>query len=85
MVGYEPTSVKAPRWSSKVDVHDDANPEYLIATLNLDKLGFKTNVRRLFGNYKEILIMELPDVPATKARGLPKPMRPVSSKPIDVQ
>ncbi len=54
-----------PRWQSHVLIYADAltepEPERrLVAALNLDKLGWSTNVKRLFGRRSQIYVMERP-------------------------
>lgn len=55
-----------PKWQSHVliyaDTHKtDPEPERrLVAALNLDKLGWTTNFKRLFGRRSQIYVMELP-------------------------
>ena len=50
----------APKWGSRVDIYDDSESNRLVATLNLSKLGWLVNARRLVGKCNEILVMELP-------------------------
>lgn len=48
----------APKWSSHVDIcvqHD--RTERVAATLNLDSLGWVTNMQRLCGRYSDIYVI----------------------------
>lgn len=55
-----------PKWQSHVLIYADTrstDPEperRLVAALNLDKLGWTANVKRLFGRRSQIYVMELP-------------------------
>ncbi|MCJ1342316.1 hypothetical protein MMC31_000498 [Peltigera leucophlebia] len=66
-LGGEPVIEQpTPKWQSHVLIYADthsADPEperRLVAALNLDKLGWTTNVKRLFGRMSQIYVMELP-------------------------
>lgn len=48
----------APKLGSRVDIFIDSR---LVATINLSKLGWATNTKRLFGKCNQILVMDLPD------------------------
>jgi hypothetical protein len=54
------TKQPAPKFSSQVDVFVDREDgtERLVATLNLDKLGWGTNIKRMCGKISDIYVME---------------------------
>ena len=52
---------KAPKWGNRVDIYDEANKSLLIASLNLDKLGWQASWKRHWGKCNDIYVMELPD------------------------
>lgn len=55
--------MRAPKWRNKLDVYykrNDSEIQRFLATLSLDKLGFKTNVQRACGRINEVCVMELP-------------------------
>ena len=47
---------KAPKFGNRVDIYDESR---LLATINLRKLGWATNTKRLFGKCNQILIVEM--------------------------
>ena len=53
----------APKFFSQVDVfvNQDDGTERLVTTLNLDKLGWSTNIKRLVGKISDIYVIETPD------------------------
>ncbi|MCJ1452588.1 hypothetical protein MMC28_002931 [Mycoblastus sanguinarius] len=52
---------KAPKWANRVDIYDESESNRLVATLNLGKLSWSTNMKRLVGKCNQIYVMELPD------------------------
>ena len=61
----------APRFLSQVDVFasQDDGTERLVTILNLDKLGWSTNIKRLVGQISDIYVIENPDemtLPSTR-------------------
>ncbi|MCJ1456641.1 hypothetical protein MMC28_007003 [Mycoblastus sanguinarius] len=50
-----------PKWGSRVSIYEETGSKRMIATLNLGKLDWITNMKRLFGLIREIYVMELPD------------------------
>lgn len=59
----------APKWNSYVDIHvtQDDKTERLAATLNLDKLGWATNVMRLCGKFSHIYVLDETAAPTLEA------------------
>lgn len=55
----------APKWFNHVDIYDEGEFKRLVATLNLGKLGWAANMKRLCGKCNDIYMMELPDEPIT--------------------
>ncbi len=54
---------QAPKFSNKVDVftdYDDGSKRF-VATLNLEKLGWGTHIKRLCGRISEIYVLETPE------------------------
>lgn len=51
-----------PKWGSYVDIWVDQDDETkrVAATLNLDKLGWATNVQRAWGRFSHIYVMSTP-------------------------
>lgn len=48
-----------PKWDSYVDIYiGDEATKRLAATLNLDKLGWTTNMKRLCGKFSHIYVVE---------------------------
>lgn len=48
-----------PKWDSYVDIYiGDEETKRLAATLNLDKLGWTTNMKRLCGKFSHIYVVE---------------------------
>ena len=54
----------APKWFNHVEIYDKGEFKRLIVTLNLGKLGWAANVKRLCGKCNDIYMMELPDEPS---------------------
>jgi hypothetical protein len=54
------TKQPAPKFSNQVDVFVDREDgtESLVATLNLDRLGWGTNIKRMCGKISDIYVME---------------------------
>lgn len=54
-----------PRWNRHVDIWigSDDETKRVVATLNLDGLGWATNVQRAWGRFGDIYVMS-PDVEA---------------------
>ncbi|KAI9863673.1 MAG: hypothetical protein M1813_003696 [Trichoglossum hirsutum] len=55
--------VEIPRWGQKVDVYleigpSDAKTHQLLATVNLNSLGFTMNIRRYLGRLKSIYVLD---------------------------
>ncbi|KAL2046845.1 hypothetical protein N7G274_000863 [Stereocaulon virgatum] len=46
----------APKFGNRVDIYDESR---LVATLNLRKLGWVPNAKRLVGKCNQILVMEI--------------------------
>ena len=56
--------ISAPKWSNRLDIYldrEDTDTKSLAATLNLDKLGWTTSLKRFCGSIREVWVMELPD------------------------
>ena len=54
-IADQPAIVKtAPKLGSRVEIREGSR---LLATINLSKLGWTTNIRRLFGRCNEILVI----------------------------
>ncbi|CAD6566725.1 MAG: hypothetical protein ASARMPREDX12_008810 [Alectoria sarmentosa] len=51
----------APKWFNHVDIYDEGDFKRLVATLNLGKLGWAANMKRLCGKCNDIYMMEMPD------------------------
>lgn len=52
-------SQTAPKWRSYVDIYvGEEETKRLAATLNLDKLGWTTNMKRLCGKFSYIYVVE---------------------------
>lgn len=57
-------TVPVPKWRNRVDIYlnrNDSETERLAARLSLDTLGFATNVKRAFGKFTNVCVMELPE------------------------
>ena len=59
-------TVPVPKWRNRVDIYlnrndNDNETERLAARLSLDTLGFATNVKRAFGKFTNVCVMELPE------------------------
>lgn len=51
----------APKWHSYVDIYvGDEETKRLATTLNLDKLGWTTNLKRLCGKFSHIYVVASP-------------------------
>lgn len=49
----------APKWNSYVDIYvGEDETQRLAATLNLDKLGWATNLKRLCGKFSHIYVVD---------------------------
>ena len=58
----EISKIPVPRFSSRVDiyVHEDGSQRKgFVGTVNLDRLGWATNVRRLLGGIDYLYVMDL--------------------------
>ncbi|CAF9933071.1 MAG: hypothetical protein ALECFALPRED_005470 [Alectoria fallacina] len=51
----------APKWFNHVEIYDEGEFKRLVATLNLGKLGWAANMKRLCGKCNDIYMMEMPD------------------------
>ena len=54
----------APKWGSQLDIYlerEDTKTERLAARLNLNSLGWTTNLKRKCGSIRHVWIMELAD------------------------
>lgn len=51
----------APKWTSRVSIYEKSKARRLIATLNLQKLGRRANMKRHCGLICDIYVLELSD------------------------
>ncbi|KAL9099784.1 MAG: hypothetical protein Q9163_004757 [Psora crenata] len=51
----------APRFGNRVKIFEGAGSSLLVASLNLDKLGWGASLKRLCGKCNDIYVMDIPD------------------------
>ena len=52
-----PPGIAAPKLGNRVEIYDD-DYSRMLCTINLKKIGFINNTRRLFGKCNEILVVD---------------------------
>lgn len=62
--------IPLPKFGSRMNIYVDEDglkdKKSLVATVNLDRLGFLVNLKRHFGSISHLYVMELPDQRQTR-------------------